>query len=125
MITFTADQIARLLALNECGRVTKDDLEEFLDNYRGAGSYQLVLFDRRVETLGLHTRAWNCLAKKGVICIGQLVQMTDRDLLKQKNCGRKTLKEIKDALAELGVGLNRKDDVERLGWKPLERTDEG
>ena len=46
--------------------------------------------------------------------IGELVQKTEADLLKTKNFGRKSLKEIKEILAEMGLQLGMKLE----GWIP-------
>ena len=51
-------------------------------------------------------RSNNCLKSAGIERIYELVQKTEDDLLKTKNFGRKSLSEIKETLANLGLGLN-------------------
>jgi len=58
-----------------------------------------------VDELDLSSRAHNCLQAAGIRYVGELVQMTEQDLMKMKNFGRKSLKEIKDVLAERGLSL--------------------
>jgi DNA-directed RNA polymerase subunit alpha len=58
-----------------------------------------------VDELDLSSRAQNCLQAAGIKYVGELVQRTEQDLMKMKNFGRKSLKEIKDSLAERGLSL--------------------
>ncbi len=60
---------------------------------------------KSVEEFELSVRSANCLQNANISYIGELVQKTEADLLKTKNFGRKSLKEIKDKLAELGLTL--------------------
>ena len=60
---------------------------------------------KSVEEFELSVRSANCLQNANIQYIGELVQKTESDLLKTKNFGRKSLKEIKDKLSELNLGL--------------------
>ncbi|MBL8602004.1 MAG: DNA-directed RNA polymerase subunit alpha [Myxococcales bacterium] len=60
---------------------------------------------KSVEEFELSVRSANCLQNANISYIGELVQKTEADLLKTKNFGRKSLKEIKDKLTELGLNL--------------------
>ena len=60
---------------------------------------------KSVEEFELSVRSANCLQNANIQYIGELVQKTESDLLKTKNFGRKSLKEIKDKLAELNLSL--------------------
>lgn len=60
---------------------------------------------KSVEEFELSVRSANCLQNANIQYIGELVQKTEADLLKTKNFGRKSLKEIKDKLSELGLQL--------------------
>jgi len=64
--------------------------------------------DKSVEELELSVRSYNCLKNANIRTIRELVQKTEADMLKTKNFGRKSLNEIKDILAELGLHLNMK-----------------
>jgi DNA-directed RNA polymerase subunit alpha len=75
---------------------------------------------RSVDELELSVRSANCLQNANITLIGELVQKTEQDMLKTKNFGRKSLKEIKEILGTMGLGLGMKLDnwpqmVER--WK--------
>ena len=65
---------------------------------------------RSVEELELSVRSANCLQNANIQYIGELVQKTEADLLKTKNFGRKSLKEIKEILATMGLSLGMKID---------------
>lgn len=60
---------------------------------------------RTVNELELSVRSANCLANANIKYIGDLVQKTESEMLKTKNFGRKSLKEIKEILAEMGLSL--------------------
>jgi DNA-directed RNA polymerase subunit alpha len=58
----------------------------------------------------LSVRAQNCLRNEGIRYVGELVQKTEPEMLRMKNFGRKSLKEIKDTLAKLGLSLGMRLD---------------
>ena len=59
-----------------------------------------------IDHLELSVRANNCLRAAGISYVYELVQKTEEELLRTKNFGRKSLMEIKETLANLGLGLN-------------------
>ena len=65
---------------------------------------------RTVDELELSVRSANCLQNANIKYIGELVQKTESEMLKTKNFGRKSLKEIKEILAEMGLQLGMKLD---------------
>ena len=65
---------------------------------------------RSVDELELSVRSANCLQNANITLIGELVQRTEQDMLKTKNFGRKSLKEIKEILANMGLALGMKID---------------
>lgn len=65
---------------------------------------------RSVDELELSVRSANCLQNANITLIGELVQRTEQDMLKTKNFGRKSLKEIKEILATMGLSLGMKFD---------------
>jgi len=71
---------------------------------------------RSVDELELSVRSANCLENANIKSIGDLVQKTEAEMLKTKNFGRKSLKEIKDILAEMGLSLGMKLE----NWPPRE-----
>ena len=63
---------------------------------------------RSVDELELSVRSANCLQNANIHYIGDLVQRTETEMLKTKNFGRKSLKEIKEILASMGLALGMK-----------------
>ncbi len=63
---------------------------------------------RTVDELELSVRSANCLKNANIRLIGELVQKTEAEMLKTKNFGRKSLNEIKEILAEMGLSLGMK-----------------
>jgi DNA-directed RNA polymerase subunit alpha len=63
---------------------------------------------RSVDELELSVRSANCLKNANIRLIGELVQKTEAEMLKTKNFGRKSLNEIKEILAEMGLALGMK-----------------
>jgi DNA-directed RNA polymerase subunit alpha len=63
------------------------------------------LLDKSVEELELSVRSSNCLRAAEIKSIGDLVQKTEPEMLKYRNFGRKSLKEIQDILGEMGLSF--------------------
>jgi len=63
---------------------------------------------RSVDELELSVRSANCLKNADIRHIGELVQKSEAEMLKTKNFGRKSLNEIKEILAEMGLSLGLK-----------------
>ena len=58
-----------------------------------------------IEDLDLSVRSYNCLKREGVATVGELMDKTEQDLLEIRNFGSKSVDEVKEKLAELGVAL--------------------
>ncbi len=67
-----------------------------------AGSPNLLL---PIEDMDLSVRSYNCLKREGVSTVGELVTKTEQDLLDIRNFGSKSIDEVKQKLAEMGMGL--------------------
>ncbi len=63
------------------------------------------LSNKPVDQLNLSVRTMNCLRRGGIVTVGELTNKTERDLLTLRNFGQKSLNEIKDKLAEMGLSL--------------------
>src|SRR5690625_3030384 len=88
--------------------------EEFETPERAQPQIDPVLL-RPVDDLELTVRSANCLKAENIYYIGDLIQRTENELLKTPNLGRKSLNEIKEALAPRGRTLGMKLD----SWPPL------
>jgi DNA-directed RNA polymerase alpha subunit len=60
-----------------------------------------------VDELYFTVRIWNCLHNAGIENIGQLISLTEKDVLKIKNFGRKSLEELKGELGEYNLFLSK------------------
>ena len=65
---------------------------------------------RSIDELELSVRSYNCLKNADIKTIADLVQKSETEMLKTKNFGRKSLNEIKELLAEMGLTLGMKVD---------------
>ncbi len=68
------------------------------------------LLNRRIDELELSVRSYNCLKNANIHTVGDLVQKTEQELLRTKNFGRKSLNEIKEILAGMGLELGMRFD---------------
>jgi len=82
---------------------------------------------KKVEELELSVRSANCLKNDNIVYIGDLVQKTENEMLRTPNFGRKSLNEIKEVLATMGLNLGQiveewpPENIEELA-KKLEDT---
>ncbi|HEV8338990.1 MAG TPA: DNA-directed RNA polymerase subunit alpha [bacterium] len=67
------------------------------------------LYAMPIEELDLSVRPYNCLKRAGINMVGDLVQRTEEEIVNVKNFGRKSLDEVKEKLAVLGLTLRQKD----------------
>ncbi len=106
-------------ALAYAAKILKDQLSVFInfeeeaeaqeEETRSEPAFNENLF-RSVDELELSVRSANCLKNADIRNIGELVQKTEQEMLKTKNFGRKSLNEIKEILAEMGLSLGLKID---------------
>jgi DNA-directed RNA polymerase subunit alpha len=68
------------------------------------------LLNMSVNEIELSVRAANCLNNANITSVGQLAMKSEAEMLKYRNFGKKSLNEIKDKLAELGLSLGMKFD---------------
>ncbi len=69
---------------------------------------------RKVDELELSVRSANCLKNDNIVYIGDLIQKTESEMLRTPNFGRKSLNEIKEILAQMGLHLG----MEAPNWPP-------
>lgn len=108
-------------ALSDAAGILRDHLEIFIHPEELVEAPMEALQDdqarevnknlfRSVNELELSVRAANCLKNANIKTIADLVQKTEVEMLKTKNFGKKSLNEIKEILAEMGLGLGMKLD---------------
>jgi DNA-directed RNA polymerase subunit alpha len=69
---------------------------------------------KKVDELELSVRSANCLKNDNIVYIGDLIQKTEAEMLRTPNFGRKSLNEIKEVLASMGLHLG----MEVSAWPP-------
>jgi DNA-directed RNA polymerase subunit alpha len=114
---WTDGSVAPADALAFAAKILKDQLSIFInfeENVERPISATLhsvtpneILF-RPVDELELSVRSANCLQNADIKYIGELVQRSEAEMLKTKNFGRKSLNEIKEILAGLGLEFGMK-----------------
>ena len=110
-------------ALAYAARILQDQLNVFVnfEEPRKEGRAEAIpdlafnpAFLKKVDELELSVRSANCLKNDNIVYIGDLVQKTEAEMLRTPNFGRKSLNEIKEVLAQMGLHLG----MEVPGWPP-------
>ena len=118
---WTDGSVAPADAAAYAAKITKEQVQIFINfdeesepEYEEQAAHNEILQNenlyRSVDELELSVRSANCLQNANIKLIGELVQKTEAEMLKTKNFGRKSLKEIKQVLSELGLELGMSID---------------
>lgn len=67
------------------------------------------VLEMTIEELDLSVRSYNCLKRAGINTVQELATKSEEDMMKVRNLGRKSLEEVQEKLAELGLGLRDED----------------
>jgi DNA-directed RNA polymerase subunit alpha len=84
--------------------------EEFVDSQDEERTRMKKLLNMSVNEIELSVRAANCLNNANITTVGQLATKTEQEMLKYRNFGKKSLNEIKEKLAALGLTLGMNID---------------
>lgn len=68
------------------------------------------VLEMTIEELELSVRSFNCLKRAGINTVEELTHKSEEDMMKVRNLGKKSLDEVKNKLAELGLGLKPSDE---------------
>ncbi len=68
--------------------------------------------DKKIEELDLSVRSYNCLKRAGINTVGDLTQKNEEEMMRVRNLGRKSLKEVVQKLREIGLDLRRSYDMD-------------
>ena len=66
--------------------------------------------DMTIEELDLSVRAFNCLKRAGINTVGELVEKNQEEMMKVRNLGKKSLEEVEQKLALLGLQLRQDEE---------------
>jgi DNA-directed RNA polymerase subunit alpha len=89
----------------------------------GAGTIPSRLQDTPIEVLDLSSRTYNCLKRSQITTVGQLLQMSEEELLGLRNFGQKSLQELHEKLASHGIIVP--DEGRRYDDDEMEDLDDG
>jgi DNA-directed RNA polymerase subunit alpha len=111
-------------AVAYAARILQDQLNVFVNFEEPRGKEMVAeaipdlafnpAFLKKVDELELSVRSANCLKNDNIVYIGDLVQKSEAEMLRTPNFGRKSLNEIKEVLAQMGLHLG----MEVPGWPP-------
>ena len=68
------------------------------------------ILEMNIEDLDLSVRSYNCLKRAGINTVEELVQRDEDEMMKVRNLGRKSLEEVQQKLAQLGLTLRSNED---------------
>ncbi|MBE3599007.1 MAG: DNA-directed RNA polymerase subunit alpha [Limnochordaceae bacterium] len=68
------------------------------------------LLEMPIEELNLSVRSYNCLKRAGIDTVQELTRKTEEDMMRVRNLGKKSLQEVKEKLAQLGLSLRKSDE---------------
>ena len=105
------DQLQVFINFEEPSKMVSEDMKPELE-------FNAALL-KKVDELELSVRSANCLKNDNIVYIGDLIQKTEAEMLRTPNFGRKSLNEIKEVLAQMGLHLG----MEVPNWPP-ENIDE-
>jgi DNA-directed RNA polymerase subunit alpha len=101
-------------------KILKEHLELFLSLTDDADAIQVMeekddndrnkLMEMTIEELDLSVRSYNCLKRAGINTVAELCAKTDEEMIKVRNLGKKSLEEVKQKLANIGLSLRQSED---------------
>lgn len=84
--------------------------EAFPGMEQGADAQMAKLYAMPIEELDLSVRPYNCLKRAGINTVGDLMQRSEEEIVSVKNFGRKSLDEVREKLATLGLSLKKREE---------------
>lgn len=106
-------------AVSLAAKILTEHLEMFVDLTDEAKNTEIMvekeethkekMLEMTIEELDLSVRSYNCLKRAGINTVQELTEKTEPDMMKVRNLGRKSLEEVKEKLAALGLSLRKED----------------
>ena len=108
-------------AISLAAKVLNEHLRLFIDMSDVAKNGEDIMVERAevkkekvlemtIEELDLSVRSFNCLKRAGIDTVEDLINRTEEDMIKVRNLGRKSLEEVIQKLASLGLSLKKEED---------------
>lgn len=117
---WTDKTIAPDEALSLASKILIEHLKLFTDLSETSDSVEIMvekeeeaidrLMEMTIEELDLSVRSYNCLKRAGINTLEELTRRTEEDMMKVRNLGKKSLAEVKEKLAALGLSLRESDE---------------
>ncbi len=117
---WTRGSITPSQAISLSAKVLADHLSLFINLSEATNDIEIMIekeedtkdniLELTIEELDLTVRSHNCLKRAGIITVNQLTQKTEEEMMKVRNLGTKSLVEIKQKLASLGLGLKSSEE---------------
>jgi DNA-directed RNA polymerase subunit alpha len=117
---WTRGSITPSQAISLSAKVLADHLSLFINLSESTNDIEIMIekeedtkdniLELTIEELDLTVRSHNCLKRAGIITVNQLTQKTEEEMMKVRNLGTKSLVEIKQKLASLGLGLKSSEE---------------
>ncbi len=107
-------------ALSMAARILNEHLEMFIDLSEIAKTMSIMsqkelsmkdkLLETPIEELEFSVRSYNCLKRAGIHTVADIVSKTEQDMIKVRNLGKKSLEEVMNKIADLGLEFKSKED---------------
>ena len=120
MEVWTNGSIRPKEAISLAAKIMTDHLALFVNLTESTGSVSTMIerqddsknrvLDMTIEELDLSVRSYNCIKRAGLNTVEELTRKTEEDMMKVRNLGRKSLEEVKQKLANLGLSLRPSEE---------------
>ena len=107
-------------ALSFAAKVMLEHLQLFIDLSEATKDTQIMvekeedqkeqLLNKSIEELDLTVRSYNCLKRSGISTVEDLTNKTEKEMMKVKNLGKKSLEEVILKIKELGFDLKKEEE---------------
>ena len=84
-----------------------EGMESLMKEYVNDGNAKKI--NMAIEDLDLTVRSYNCLKRAGITTVQELTEKTEEEMSRVRNLGKKSLKEVKEKLAELNLTFAHND----------------
>ncbi len=101
-------------------KIMREHLTLFIELDDSTGSMEIMVekeedqkekaLEMTIEELELSVRSYNCLKRANINTVEELTEKTEEDMMKFRNLGKKSLEEVKNKLAELGLSLKPSEE---------------
>lgn len=117
---WTDGSIAPAEAVSLAARILSEHLAIFMNLTSQPAGVEIMVereeeskskvLDMPIEELDLSVRSYNCLKRAGINTVEELTRKTEEDMMKVRNLGKKSLEEVKQKLASLGLSFRNPEE---------------